>query len=329
MGVAMTTPASADARRDIAISESSSLRLSDSASAEPSSITAIESEHRPPKSSNDSEVCHSAVPFSSSANVCLSNLISENSTIPSKERPTSKEVPGVPEQDNSVSPRSKQPGNDDGTHDFVPVQPSGRGDHNESDGDKSDVPSATLDERVKKAPKHLNQYSKYVQLMEDRVSHLEEKFRKLESLDKPVKPLSPHTGKSSTIPELRYVKWNEFKNKYATDKELYAIEVLTGGARYWYQRRMDDRERKVKARGNHATAADINDLPKAGFEAYGELPERIRINSPALLAILSDISLDIWTKPVVLLTPYKLLVQHDSEIREFFSRLESKFPGKI
>lgn len=345
MRVAMTTSVFAGAHRDIAISDSSSLKLSDSASAEPSSTTAIGSEHRLPKSSSDGEVCHSAAPFSSSANVGRSNLTSEDSATPSKERPTSEELPSGPEGDNPGTvrvkgvPRPKQSGKDDEPYDFVPAQPVGQVNHDESDGDendedesdgdKSNVPSEIFDERVKKASKRLNQYSKYVQLMEDRVSHLEEKFRKLESSDKPVKPLPPLTENSrSTIPELKYVKWNEFKNKYARDKELYAIEVLTGGARYWYQRRMDDRMRRMKARGDQATAANINDPPKAEPETYDELPERIRINSPALLAILSDISLDVWTKPVVFLTPYKLLVHHDSEIREFCTRLESKFSSK-
>lgn len=201
------------------------------------------------------------------------------------------------------------------------------GDNDESDEDESDDLSDILDERVKRAPKRLNQHSKYVQLMEDRVSHLEEKFRKLESRKKAAKPLLSPTkySKSSTIPELRYVKWNEFKNKYATDKEAYAIEVLTGGARYWYQLRMDDRMRKLKASGDQAAAADINDRLMAGSETYDELP-RIRINSPALMAILSDISLETWSmKSIVILTPYKLLVLYDSEIREFFTRLESKF----
>lgn len=328
----MTTPVSADAHRDIAISESSSLRLSDSASVEFSRTKAMESENLLPKSLRDSEVSHSAAQSSSSANGGSSYLASEDSTTLSNERLTSEELPDVSEQDKvgrvqaeKIS-RSEKSEKNNGISDRDPEKPAG--DDDKSDEDESDDLSEKLDERVKRASKRLNQYTKYVQLMEDRVSHLEEKFRKLESRKKPSSSPAEKL-KSSTVPELRYVKWNEFKHRYATGKEVYAIEVLTGGARYWYQLRMDERMRKLKASGNQATAGDINDSSKAGFETHDELPERIRINSPAVVAILSDIALETWSmKSIVLLTPYKLLVQYDSEIREFFAKLESKFSSK-
>jgi hypothetical protein len=53
-----------------------------------------------------------------------------------------------------------------------------------------------------------------------------------------------------------------------------------------------------------------------------EMPERIRINSEPVLAILADISSEKWTGgPKVMLRPYKFLVAYEAEIRERFEFL--------
>lgn len=54
-----------------------------------------------------------------------------------------------------------------------------------------------------------------------------------------------------------------------------------------------------------------------------EMPERIRINSQPILAILADISGEKWTVgPKVMLRPYKFLVAYEDEIRERFEFLK-------
>ncbi|OCK78400.1 hypothetical protein K432DRAFT_356818 [Lepidopterella palustris CBS 459.81] len=54
-----------------------------------------------------------------------------------------------------------------------------------------------------------------------------------------------------------------------------------------------------------------------------DLPERIRINSHPLLAILSFLSNKDWSmRPRVLLRPFKLLVHFESEIRAYLKKLE-------
>lgn len=54
-----------------------------------------------------------------------------------------------------------------------------------------------------------------------------------------------------------------------------------------------------------------------------EMPERIRINSQPLLAILSEIADEKWgTEPKVMLRPYKLLVTHEQELRTRLKVLE-------
>jgi Domain of unknown function (DUF7025) len=55
-----------------------------------------------------------------------------------------------------------------------------------------------------------------------------------------------------------------------------------------------------------------------------EMPERIRINSQPLLAILADISSEKWTPgPKVMLRPYKFLVAYETEIRDRFEFLKN------
>jgi hypothetical protein len=61
-----------------------------------------------------------------------------------------------------------------------------------------------------------------------------------------------------------------------------------------------------------------------------EMPERIRINSQPVLAILADIASEKWTSgPKVMLRPYKFLIAYEDEIRErfeFLTKLWAKRP---
>jgi hypothetical protein len=62
--------------------------------------------------------------------------------------------------------------------------------------------------------------------------------------------------------------------------------------------------------------------PNAAQKLRREMPERIRINSLPVLAILADIANEKWTPgPKVMLRPYKFLVAHEEEIRERFDLL--------
>ncbi|KAI9823114.1 MAG: hypothetical protein M1826_000265 [Phylliscum demangeonii] len=200
------------------------------------------------------------------------------------------------------------------------------------DDDDDDEESGTkLEDRVKKAPKRLEQYSKYVQLMEDRMTFLEEKFRKLENRGELVPPpeVSRQTEGKAAIPELRYVRWEDFKTKYV-DEQTYAIEVLVGGARYWYQRQNDEWMRRWRA-GNEDPAAAYEGPDGQDPESNDELPERIRINSRPLLAILCNVCLQDageWAEPRVMLRPFKLLVRYDAQIREVYDKLAAQWAEK-
>lgn len=138
-----------------------------------------------------------------------------------------------------------------------------------------------------------------------------------------------------TIPRLRRVEWSDFKNRYLNEKP-YAIDVLMGPARYYWQR--DSEEKKAK-HGPHSWEYKVAREssywqefdPKRG-KLSNTVPERIRINSESILSILNEISTErIPTdKPQVFLQPYKFILASDAKIRQCLKDLESKwlnYPG--
>ena len=186
------------------------------------------------------------------------------------------------------------------------------------------------EEHVEKARAKVQQYSQYIHVMEERVSLIESKIRKMEKTDETVKSSKPKPKELHlpAIPELHFVKWFDFKHKYADDKKVYAIEVLVGNARYFHQYKIDEQIRKYVARGGIYESDSIPQVSQADYTpgSLQEMPGRIRINSHPLLAVLSHIAAKDWSmRPRVLLKPYKLLVHFESEIREYLKKLEDKW----
>ncbi|OCK93376.1 uncharacterized protein K441DRAFT_706219 [Cenococcum geophilum 1.58] len=200
----------------------------------------------------------------------------------------------------------------------------------ESSSDEEEVEDfehGKLEERIKKAPKRLLQASQYKQLLEDRVASLEKRLQELDGHDELTtnkKDKASAAENKPTIPEIRRVKWTEFKNKYKNDN-MYALEVLVGGARYWYQRRKDEQVRRWNL-GNEGFLEDFSTSSAGLSESESQVPERVRINSKPLLTILSDIASEDWNmEPRVFLRPYKLFICHENEIRDFYKKLEIKW----
>ena len=124
------------------------------------------------------------------------------------------------------------------------------------------------------------------------------------------------------IPQLHYVEWSEFKNKYLGEKQDYAIEVLVGGAKYYHQRSEEERKYKQKLK-NHS---NDRDPLITGHESSSRLPERIRINSKPILLILNQVDpMDRSEYPIVMLRPFKSLIYHEVRIREIYQRLVTKW----
>ena len=177
---------------------------------------------------------------------------------------------------------------------------------------------------AKEAKIIVNDYGEYLHRMEDRMVTVEKKIQTLEGQEGKDTESRSSTKRVPAIPELRYVEWHEFKNKTVKDKNVPAIEVLVGHAKFYYQRREEETQRKkrqTRKNDEPATSAETHSL-----EHGKEMPERIRINSLPVLSILAEVSSkDPWKEPVVLLRPYKALVRYESELRSCLHDLETRW----
>lgn len=126
--------------------------------------------------------------------------------------------------------------------------------------------------------------------------------RRRPSYDEPYRAPDPQK-RVPAIPELGRVQWFDFKNKYVDEKQEYAIEVLVGEPKYYYQRQSEKDRGSLQ---NNEIGTEL--MLQRSSSAPADLPERIRINSWSLLAILSNLASEDWTlKPRVMLRPFKLL----------------------
>ena len=167
--------------------------------------------------------------------------------------------------------------------------------------------------------------------MKARIDYIERKL-KLQGLvldDEELDIPNPSIDESvPVISELRYIEWTEFKNKQVSDKQTFAIEVLKGKAMYWYQRESSAdilRGGYAEHKSLQTDSVDENEDDSAeDAKGLKELPERIRINSRSVIAILSKIdSKSSWSRaPMIVLRPYKPFVYYEKQIRETFRRLE-------
>ena len=138
-------------------------------------------------------------------------------------------------------------------------------------------------------------------------------------------------------PELHYVTWDQFKNKVFSDPVDYVIEVLAGKAKFYFEPEAKDKNYRALRPGDSNVQSD-SEAADAGIRtaAIGELkemPERIRITSRILIAILEQIDAGYdWPGgklDVVLLRPYKLLVYYDRQIRDKFEELQNQWEQSI
>ena len=127
----------------------------------------------------------------------------------------------------------------------------------------------------------------------------------------------------STIPGVHRVAWADFKNIYV-DREIYAVDVLTGNPKFYWQRRKEELERKRQSKNTNEFNTHVEeDTANNHIRAQQEMCERIRVNSEPVLTILRDIASEDWeVEPVVFLRPYKFFSYYESEIRKSLLALE-------
>ncbi|KAH7091245.1 AAA family ATPase [Paraphoma chrysanthemicola] len=149
------------------------------------------------------------------------------------------------------------------------------------------------------------------------------------------------------IPKLNRVRWTDFKNTSLDDQKVFAIDVLIGPAKFYWEKHKEQRNLMRRGREQSESTldhpgiphevqpvvADQTQIPQNAqhehSEPQSEMPERIRINCERLLTILREISdANLHDDSVVLLRPYKLLIHHERAIRQWLQDLEAKWASR-
>lgn len=119
------------------------------------------------------------------------------------------------------------------------------------------------------------------------------------------------------LPQLCERSWSEFMNKCIGDTHEYAIEVLMEEPNYPDAKQVDKRHDKSNGLKPNSDIRKDTILSKSDA-GEPSIPDRIRINSPWILKVLAEIDKDIDpTGPVVMLRPFKFLVQYENRVRDF------------
>ena len=176
--------------------------------------------------------------------------------------------------------------------------------------------------RIEKGPfKRIKEYGEYMKSMEERVAYLEADLQ-VRGGKNPMPQSQPE--RVPVIPKLQRVTWLEFKNKVVDDQQTCAVEVLYGGAEYYYQRTKDIRRgRNAALDASRLSHSNLKGDHTVNTASVREGPDRIRINSIPVLKILGGLFDTEWMMdPIVILHPFKMLVYYEEEIKATLVKLE-------
>lgn len=134
------------------------------------------------------------------------------------------------------------------------------------------------------------------------------------------------------VPNIIERDWFDFMNKSTSDQCQYAIEVLVGEPDYRGERAAA-RAAKERLEVPGMASRSISETSDSRGEASctdRAIPNRIRINSMLILKYLKtlDASID-ETTALVMMRPFKLLIHHESAIRDttMYLRRQGSVPG--
>lgn len=198
----------------------------------------------------------------------------------------------------------------------------------------------TLIERVKKAPELMKQFEEYIRLLEDRICALEidrvssavTKLTVPNHIDIPQEALLPNSTIRATpaIPDWIYMISEEYEKEKgrAVPTSHYAIDILIDKPSQIHQGG-NDKSRARNIAGIVLETATSHTASPTIVGGLQDLPERIRINSNPAKSILDSYCNRglrfLPGFPLVLQRPYKLLVYHETAIRNHLADLERKW----
>lgn len=210
---------------------------------------------------------------------------------------------------------------------------------------------ADLRDQIGEAPDQVKQFHKYYDLLEKRIAILEGRWSTYDKrIKKPALVQKVDPEQLFAIPKLNPVNWEDFQAsvKLPTQQKS-AIDILRGeplihfGDRAAYEGATDHAVNKssttvadedrlepvghaLKKASTMDPNGDVPDGPPASdISSPRAIPERIRVNSSPLLQILNQISGDhsLANKSMlVILSPYKMLLSYEEQIRERLKALK-------
>ena len=154
---------------------------------------------------------------------------------------------------------------------------------------------------------------------------------------------------AAVIPEVRKCDFMHFKNRFTGDDGCYAIDVLCGSSATLEQEIAEElrvrerykdkvattstpsRSKAKKQKGSEPESANISHLKAtdkrtAADDATDPWIHRVRLQSPALLKILSDVQGESWTtQPRTYSRPFASMVYFQPKMKERLQELESRW----
>ncbi|KAL9626028.1 MAG: hypothetical protein Q9204_007641, partial [Flavoplaca sp. TL-2023a] len=215
-----------------------------------------------------------------------------------------------------------------------------------------------LVEQRSKAPKRVEQLYDYIKLMEDRMAAMESQLQevkvesvaaepKQETTSELAQPTSVNGEAEEASPppppppkqlqlSVAHLKWDEFDKIGTSGKHV--IDVLIGDPDYMKSRRQkkaakleekkentEDRDKKTRDEDKKEDHESNQPRSASAGEKRSLLPERMCINSDLLIAILNDITSLNLGSPLIMIRPFKVLINWETEIRQRLALLESKW----
>jgi hypothetical protein len=191
----------------------------------------------------------------------------------------------------------------------------------------------------------MEQMQSQIAELQARLDALSEHDGKTEGRGEDIKSLEDLDADSANrefIPKVREVRWEEFKNRFGPGTRSYAVDVLLAGPLLEQEmfQEMQNRQPSLRRRGSkkakpsemHAVedggGGAITVVDKAMQNAGSEdvWMQRVRINSPTLLAILSRHEKETWSMlPRTFFRPFRNFIHFYDELRQNLEELESKW----
>lgn len=148
-----------------------------------------------------------------------------------------------------------------------------------------------------------------------------------------IRPAKKRLPRVRLEPTVRECNWEQFKNHYSVQDATHTIDVLFAGDELDEEMEEEQLRRLSAKQKRKFLAAHARKPLHRSKEHQERLIKRVRINSPAVLSLLSKVTGDDFcvTTPLTFLRPFKSLIYFHDKMEERFAGLEARVrhPGEV